>query len=420
MAERRDNGEGSIYQEPDGRWRAVLTIRPGKVQKRRARTRAEASARLKAMRTELARGIAADRRLTVGALLDRWLAQVKVSGKRPRTWEAYEICVRVHLKPHIGHLRVADLAPSDVRDLYQTLASEPKRGDPDPDRVPLTAAYIAKVRSALRGALDLAVQDELVGRNVAALVRPPSVKKFRARPLTHAETLAVIAAMATHPHGPFWIFTLATGFRFGEAAGVKLADVDLDDMTVVVDEITARLPTDWRRQAGRGWELAETKTEASRRLQPLPAFGAAAVARQLELRAELKREAGDRWEEHGLLFTNRFGRPLRNDKLNERWHDLLKSIDLEGEGRQPVRLHDLRHTFGTLQRRMGTDLKAIQDLMGHASIVTTADVYVHGVPESLREAARRYDELLRPKPAGATAPAFTPSAPHTPSPPGRN
>ena len=76
---------------------------------------------------------------------------------------------------------------------------------------------------------------------------------------------------------------------------------------------------------------------------------------------------------------------------------MLTAVDLELAhlaGLPPIRLHDLRDTLGTLQRRAGADLKRVPELLGHLSVQVTADVYVGGVPEALREAVARYERML--------------------------
>ena len=68
------------------------------------------------------------------------------------------------------------------------------------------------------------------------------------------------------------------------------------------------------------------------------------------------------------MFTYADGRPVRPEYLTHRFNTLVKEFDLP-----PIRLHDLRHGAATLALASHTDLKVIQQMLGHSSIVTTAD-----------------------------------------------
>jgi hypothetical protein len=70
------------------------------------------------------------------------------------------------------------------------------------------------------------------------------------------------------------------------------------------------------------------------------------------------------------VFTNPVGEPVNPDYLTRRFGHLVQK-----SGLPPIRLHDLRHGAATLAHAAGADLKAVQEQLGHASIVLTADTY---------------------------------------------
>jgi hypothetical protein len=89
------------------------------------------------------------------------------------------------------------------------------------------------------------------------------------------------------------------------------------------------------------------------------------------------------------VFTNRLGGPVAPDRLTRIFRDLA-----EQAGLPPVRLHDLRHGAATLALTAGVDLRTVQDMLGHASIVLTADTYISVVPEVARDAAEKIAALI--------------------------
>jgi integrase len=76
---------------------------------------------------------------------------------------------------------------------------------------------------------------------------------------------------------------------------------------------------------------------------------------------------GPGWRRGRPMFTHADGRPIRPEYLTHRFRTLIKDLDLP-----PIRLHDLRHGAATLALASHTDLKVIQQMLGHSSIVTTA------------------------------------------------
>jgi site-specific recombinase XerD len=84
----------------------------------------------------------------------------------------------------------------------------------------------------------------------------------------------------------------------------------------------------------------------------------------------------------GYVFVDAKGQRLRPDYLTRRLAALITACGLP-----PVRLHDLRHGAASLALAAGTDLKVVQEMLGHASIVTTADIYTSVLSEAAHAAA---------------------------------
>jgi hypothetical protein len=89
------------------------------------------------------------------------------------------------------------------------------------------------------------------------------------------------------------------------------------------------------------------------------------------------------------MFTYADGRPIRPEYLTHRFGVLIRQLDLP-----PIRLHDLRHGAATLALASHSDLKVIQQMLGHSSIVTTADTYTSILPETAHRAARATADMI--------------------------
>ena len=88
------------------------------------------------------------------------------------------------------------------------------------------------------------------------------------------------------------------------------------------------------------------------------------------------------------MFTYADGRPVQPEYLTHRFNTLVK-----GFGLPPIRLHDLRHGAATLALASRTDLKVIQQMLGHSSIVTTADT-LSVLPETAHRAAQATADMV--------------------------
>jgi hypothetical protein len=88
------------------------------------------------------------------------------------------------------------------------------------------------------------------------------------------------------------------------------------------------------------------------------------------------------WAYSGYVFTRKDGQPINPNYATTRFRELTDRADLP-----PVRLHDLRHGAASLAHEAGADLKTVQDLLGHSTIVTTADTYTSVLPDAQRRCA---------------------------------
>jgi len=154
----------------------------------------------------------------------------------------------------------------------------------------------------------------------------------------------------------------ATWLRRGEAAGLRWIDVDLDARVVVIGQ--------QRIAYGHTVAVGPPKTASSRRVIALDKVTARLLRTHLRHQRAERIAAGELWQDSGYMFTTLDGAALHPDFLTRRFGRLVQD-----SGLPPVRLHDLRHGAATLAHAAGADLKTVQELLGHASIVLTADTY---------------------------------------------
>jgi site-specific recombinase XerD len=98
--------------------------------------------------------------------------------------------------------------------------------------------------------------------------------------------------------------------------------------------------------------------------------------------------AGDRWREHDLVFATPRGAPIDRTEDWREWHAVLREA-----GVRPARLHDARHTAGTLLVEQGVHIRVVQEILGHTR-VTTTERYTHVASPQVRDATERIGRAL--------------------------
>jgi integrase len=308
----------------------------------------------------------------VADLLEDWLP-----GMRPRirysTWRRYRQLIERHILPACGRISLARLSPTDVQRMVNRILGA--------GLSPTTAHH---AHAVLRRALRDAVAAELVGRNVAAMVKPPPMASHEMQTLDADQARAFLAAGTGDRWEALWILAITTGMRQGELLGLRWSDVDLDRGVLHVTGNLSRGPN--------GLEVTRPKTHRSRRPIRLSQAATDALRRQKGAQAAERLRAGAAWEDHQLVFCRPTGRPVTAAWLvRGRFLPLLKRAGLP-----LIRFHDLRHTAATLWFRSGVNPKVVQETLGHSRVAITLDTYSHMIPDLQAETARVMDELFSP------------------------
>jgi integrase len=375
MRARRGRGEGTVFRRKDGTWCAAITAGYDEDGRRRRRyvygaTKAavlEAITQLRAQALDGALGEPV--RLTVAQFLRRWVDDVVRPSLRPKSAEYYCGALR-YLLPRLGGVRLTALGPAHVQALLADL--ERAGGSPHVRR---------QVFVTLHRACQQALRWGLLRAHPCAAVARPRVPRREMCTLAPEQARAFLEAARGDRYFALYALMLGTGLRLGEALGLAWPDVDLDAGTVTVRrQLTAVTP------GGRP-TFSEPKTASARRTVDLPPLAVEALrAHQCRMQAE-----GHLLNAYLLVFVDRAGHSVRAENLRRRsFLPLLRAV-----GIPRIRLHDLRHSYATLNLAAGTHPRVVQQALGHADIAVTLQTYSHVLPGLQKEAALRLDRLLR-------------------------
>jgi integrase len=245
----------------------------------------------------------------------------------------------------------------------------------------LSPSSVNNVHQTMAAALRDATSWGKVPASVATLAYPPKKTKHRMTTWTPAQLRHFAATVAEDRMSGLWLLVMTTGLRRGELAGLRWADLDLDAHRLRV--AVTRLAVDNKVVDG------TPKSRASGRSIALdPATVVALRAHRLR-QTEERLAAGPAWVDCGLVFVYPDGRAPHPHRFNRLFYMATRKAGLP-----PIRLHDLRHSYATAALAAGVDLKVMQERLGHSTIATTADLYVHVPPHVDQEAANRTADYI--------------------------
>jgi integrase len=334
------------------------------------------------------------RMLTVGDWLAHWL--VSRTAPATSTLRGYTAHVRLYLTPYLGEVLLAELTTSHVQAMIAAIIRRHHALG-----TPISAATLTRIRATLRVALNAAIRRGLLADNPASRAELPKARRPKAvvwtpervktwritgeRPAvavwTAAQTAQFLHGITEHRLYAAYHLIALRGLRRGEAAGLRWCDLDLDGKTAVICQQL--------QQCDGRLEICPPKTTHSSRVI---ALGHTTVAALRAHRGRQQAEAaayGPGYKASGFVFTNLNGDPMAPDRLTRTFRRLTTDAGLP-----PIRLHDLRHGAATVALAAGVDLRVVQEMLGHSSIVLTADTYTSVLPTVAHNAAEKVAMLV--------------------------
>lgn len=406
-AKRNTYGDGGLFKRADGMWVGTVEIpsADGKRKQKRvySKTRAEAKRKRDELRAEVALGIIpVSATTTLGVWLDYWLEQVKKPHVRPNTFDWYSEAVRLHIKPHLGHLKLKYLTPEEIRHCL---------------RHANTPANAQRAHKTLKLALKDAVTEGLIRTNVAdAVAKPEHTKRARGSLTVDAAKAAIRAAITLEDSGgprlaTRWAAGFLTGARPSELLGLEWNRVDLDtgvmDLSWQLQQIDKAhgcgesdqgkyscgkkrasfcpqsrwdLPNDFEYRQCRGTLLwTRPKSVAGTRIVPI----AAPLRIMLEKHGQV---IGP--NPYGLVWHRLDGNPLTRHDDSDQWRVVLEAAKLPA-----VDIYAIRHSTATLLQELGIPEEVRMQIMGQSSAAAHR-AYIHVNQAQARAALGALESLL--------------------------
>lgn len=374
-AGRRLNGEGSLTRRADGRWMGRFYAWTTTGTRKRitvyGRTRKEATEKMREAQEHNRQGVPVpDRTWKLADWLDHWLENVVTPNRRPATYRLYEMTVRLYLKPGLGSHPLNRLSASRVQAFFNDQLNAGR-----------SVRTVQVMRTVLSSALSRAMREELVVRNVARLAELPTWERKPITPWSAAEARAFLDVAKKDSLYPAFVLLLVYGLRRGEVLGLRWRDIDEEDGEIRIRQQVQRVKGELR--------FYPVKTAAGRRDLPLLPIAQSMLDLRHQAQAADRKELGRAWQDNGLIFTTKTGRPVEPRNLVRSFHRICDTHKL-----RDIKVHHLRHTTATLLKNLGVPARDAQIILGHSRLAVTLEIYTHEDRQAQRQALGRISDVL--------------------------
>ena len=289
-----------------------------------------------------------DNKMTLGEWIGLWEREhktVKIS-----TLNIYKSHIRNHIIPRLGSISLKKINAETIQNFVNGIS--------------LSGASSRSILSTLKVILKGAEERGLVEENWKK-VRLPAKKKAFVRVLSLKEQQALEKTLREDQDIGILI-CLYTGLRIGEVCALRWRDIDFENATLCVNGTQVRTE--------KGLEIIPPKSNSSRREIPIPAF----------LLEKLKKSRNK-----GAFVLSLQEKPV--DVRSYRRHFKRK---IKEAGLCEIKYHSLRHTFATRALEVGMDYRTLSEILGHASVSITLDIYGHSLKEHKISEMKKIAELF--------------------------
>lgn len=386
MAGKRGNGEGTIAKRKNGKWAGAIVVgrnSDGSLNRKwfYGDTRKEVADKMQPVLASIQKGEYIEQSsMLFSDWLDTWLTQYKKLAIKLTTYDSYEINIRYHIKPKMGHIKLKDIRTFDIQkfinDTYDNEAS---------------TALLRKLKNIVHGSLKQAVINQLIIRNPCeGIILPKHVQK-EVRAFSKEEEKSFLQNLGDDRLATAFKLDMVSGLRVGELLGLSWKNVDLDNGIIKVRQTLIRIK-DRSKNAQRSNKYIiddSTKTAAGRRNVPIPKAAVQMLKEHKEKQEAEKQVAEGLYEDNDLLFCTALGNRYIPRNVGRSFVRLTAKAGITG-----VNIHSLRHTYATRLFEKGVPAKTVSELLGHTNVSHTLNIYTHVLPDMKSEAVKKLEYIL--------------------------
>ncbi len=314
--------------------------------------------------------IGASSRMTVNAWFDFWLHEIKEKTTRPNTVRNYRERYEHNIRDVIGNMIISEVKPMHCQKVLNLMEERYK------------GSTIEQCRITMASMFFYAQENQIIPISpVVKSVKTPKKIEKKVRFLTLEEQDKFLkAAEGTSNYYQFALI-LQTGLRTGEMIGLKWEDIDFRKRIISINR------TMEFRYGDQEFRIGEPKSKAGYRTIPMTQT-AYDILKAKEKERHTIKVLNLRYKD--FVFINRKGMPTKNSTYDTALYKLADKV-----GIPRFSMHTLRHTFATRAIEAGMKPKTLQEILGHANIGVTMNLYVHITEDEKEKEIKKFEQAFK-------------------------
>lgn len=360
-----------ICQRKDGRYTARFTSKTGKRVEKVFLKLTEAKVWIKdAKYQDEHNDIAASTQMTVDTWFEYWITNIKEPTVRFNTARNYRERYVHNIKKHLGNMILSDVKPMHCQNVLNAMVDKYAGSSIQQCRITMCSMFYYAM---LNGLIPVNPVNKMVK------LPKPVVKKVRFLSMTEQERFLEVAKKSSNYYQ--FLLVLQTGLRTGEMMGLKWQDIDFTNRRIHI-----RRTLEFR-YGYQEFREGEPKSRSSVRTIPITQC-VYDLLKEKEKQRKTRVVCDIRYAD--FVFLNRKGAPTKNSAYDTTLYKLCQKA-----GIQSISMHTLRHTYATRCIEAGMRPKTLQELLGHANIQVTMNLYVHNSEEEKVKEIKKFEEAFQ-------------------------
>jgi len=320
---------------------------------------------------------------TVGAWAEYWFKTIACKRNKITTISDDRSILDAHILPALAPIKLKKLTWLDLQRFYDSVGKKPngKGGTLSPKTIKNIYIVANRIlKAAKKRGLILTNPNENV-----ELPKSPRNKPKRALGMTMQEQLRDYCIDENTIMALLVVFLMDTGLRLAEALGLQWSKVNLEENYIKIEQQLQAVPnTDPNAKRKTKLEIIDsTKTTSSIRELPILEDAVQVLKLLRKHYAKNRMKLGSNYSDNDLVFGKEDGCFICDTVFRHYFNDIQEKLEIK----EHVRIHDLRHTFATTARDR-VPIDDVSNYLGHKSVVTTMDMYVHSDRHKLKKLAK--------------------------------
>ena len=368
---RKSNGSGYTYRVGNS-WKTVIEVGGRRItatNKSKQESRRLAKEKASKVGATNKGSAAGAHKITLDDFLLPWLDSEHKLKIAHSTYRRYRGIAKHYILPAMGKLNLQRIGKKEIAQFLNSLVVNNVK-----------ARTRNQALALLSVACGGAIESGIIDSNPTHGIKKAAEDRKQIKPLTEEEVIALLdKSSGSYMHARLHI--AFAGLRQGEVLGLRWRNIDLEKGSVNIEEQVQKI------EGKSTW--VKLKSSMSVRVIYISSASVDALKKHKAIVAEMRLKAGSNWQDLDLVFPNSFGGVLQQKVDHARWKKSLADCGISSR-----RLHDARHTAGTLLFANGEGIETIRRVLGHSSVNLTSKTYVHSAEAPLKSAAKTMDNIF--------------------------